>query len=216
MDDLLAARREMVEKQLRKRGLGDTRLLRAFEEVPRHLFVPTEWRKYAYQDRALPIGQGQTISQPYIVALMTSLLDLDGTESVLEVGTGSGYQAAILSRMCAHVHTIEYDAQLAQRARSLLEGLGYNNISFRVGDGSAGWPEAAPFEGILVTAFAERVPSAILEQLREGSRLVMPVGSRWVQTLERWTRVGDGFEKDPIIEVNFVPLRGGHGSEKHE
>ena len=198
----------MVEQQIARRGLRAARLLSALQTVPRHLFVPPQVRHQAYEDRALPIGLGQTISQTYIVALMTDLLELHGEERVLEVGTGSGYQAAVLSRLCAAVYTIELDPHLAQRARDLLDGLGYRNITFRVGDGTQGWKEAAPFDGILVTAFASHVPAPLLEQLREGSRLVMPVGTRWVQTLKCWTRTATGFETNAITEVKFVPLRG--------
>jgi protein-L-isoaspartate(D-aspartate) O-methyltransferase len=211
MNDLAAERRQMVERQIARRGLCEPRLLAAFEEVPRHLFVPQQWRAHAYRDCALPIGLGQTISQTYIVALMTDLLCLMGSENVLEVGTGSGYQAAILSRLAARVQTIEYDPQLARRAKALLGSLCYQNVYFREGDGASGWPEAAPFDGILVTAFAPQVPPPLLEQLSEGGRLIMPVGTCGLQTLESWTRTGNRFERQRIVGVAFVPLRGEYG-----
>ncbi len=211
MEDFQLERNAIVEEQIAGRGLCDPRLLSAFRTVPRHLFVPPQFRSQAYQDCALPIGFGQTISQTYIVALMTDLLGLRGEERVLEVGTGSGYQAAILSQLCDSVYTVELDPQLAKHARGLLEDLGYGNIHFRVGDGSRGWKEAAPFDGILVTAFASQVPAPLLEQLREGGCLIMPVGTRWGQTLECWTRLGTGFEKRAVVEVSFVPLRGEAG-----
>lgn len=211
MDNFEAQRHAMVQKQIAERGLREPRLLAAFESEPRHLFVPPDVQKYAYADRSLPIGYCQTISQPYIVAFMTDLLCLTGEQRVLEVGTGSGYQAAILSRLAAEVYTIEYDAVLARCARDLLQALGYANIHFRVGDGAQGWPEHAPYQGILVTAFAAQVPQLLLEQLADGGRLVMPVGGRDLQTLETWTRVGAGYQHTGMLPVAFVPLRGEHG-----
>lgn len=201
----------MVETQLIRRGLREPRLLAAFETVPRHLFVPVEYRTHAYQDRALPIGEGQTISQPYIVGLMTDLLGLHGGEKVLEVGTGSGYQAAILSRLAGEVYTIEFNLELARQAGKSLEETGCRNILFRVGDGAQGWPEAAPFNGILVTAFGPRVPQPLLDQLAEGGRLAMPVGTPWEQELELWQRREGGLEHKVIAPVAFVPLRGEYG-----
>jgi protein-L-isoaspartate(D-aspartate) O-methyltransferase len=211
MDEFESERSGMVRRQIAGRGLRDPRLLAAFESVPRHMFVPDEWRRYAYDDRALPIGLGQTISQPYMVAAMTDLLGLMGDERVLEVGTGSGYQAAILSRLAMEVFTIEYDPILAARARELLERLGYTNIRFRVGDGSQGWLEHANFDGILVTAFTEHVPQPLLDQLSDGGRLIIPVGARGVQTLEAWTRIRDVFQHKNVMDVAFVPLRGEFG-----
>lgn len=211
MDEFETGRRLMVERQLVKRGLCDPRLLAAFEAIPRHLFVPRAWRAQAYQDCALPIAGGQTISQPYIVALMTDLLGLHGGEKVLEVGTGSGYQAAILSHLAGSVYTIEYDARLAREAKTRLESLDCGNVQFREGDGSAGWPDAGPFDGILVTAGGPHVPPPLLGQLGEGGRLVMPVGARGMQELEIWSRRGEAFERRAVAPVVFVPLRGEYG-----
>jgi protein-L-isoaspartate(D-aspartate) O-methyltransferase len=208
MDVFKMERQAMVEKLIARRGLDDPRLLAAFDAVPRHLFVPPAFHRQAYQDRALPIGFGQTISQAYVVAYMTDLLCLHGAERVLEVGTGSGYQAAILSHMAGEVYTIELDPRLARHAQELLSSLGCQNVSYRVGDGALGWPEVAPFNGIVVTAFAARVPEPLLEQLCDGGRVVMPVGSRWAQMLECWTRKGNDFECRSVLPVAFVPLRG--------
>jgi len=195
MDEFAAERKTMVRRQIASRGLLEPRLLEALEAVPRHLFVPGENRHLAYEDRALPIGYGQTISQPYVVALMTSLLCLRGEERVLEVGTGSGYQAAILSRLAGQVYTLELDPDLAGRARELLSELQYSNIRFCVGDGSLGWAQHAPYDGILVTAFAPCAPAPLLAQLADAGCLVIPVGNRWAQMLELWTRHGERFEQ---------------------
>jgi protein-L-isoaspartate(D-aspartate) O-methyltransferase len=202
----------MVLEQISARGLDDPRLLAAFESVPRHLFVPEKWRSAAYQDHPLPIGFGQTISQPYTVALMTSLLQLVGEERVLEVGTGSGYQAAILGRMAGEVHTIELIPELAARAEKLLGELGVGNITVYAGDGSLGWPESAPYAGIMVTAAAPKAPGPLLEQLAEGGRLVIPVSRRWRdQLLKVITRRDQEFIEQVIAGVAFVPLRGKYG-----
>lgn len=209
MEQFELDRLRMVEEQILGRGLRDPRLLAAFKSVPRHLFVPQEDRRLAYADGPLPIGFDQTISQPYIVALMTSLLHLGGGERVLEVGTGSGYQAAILSRMAGEVHTVELLPQLAERAKRLLSE--YPNVFCHVGDGSLGWEEAAPYDGIMVTAAAPETPQVLLEQLKDGGRLVIPVGKRGYQRLELWTRQGSQFDRDALIEVAFVPLRGKYG-----
>jgi protein-L-isoaspartate(D-aspartate) O-methyltransferase len=189
--------------------LRDPHLLAAFESVPRHLFVPEEDRHLAYVDGPLPIGFDQTISQPYVVALMTSLLKLEGDERVLEVGTGSGYQAAILAHMAREVHTIEFLPQLAAQAKRLLSE--YPNVFCQVGDGSLGWQESAPYDAIMVTAAAPETPQALLSQLKDGGRLVIPVGRRSYQRLELWTRNGSQFDRDELIEVAFVPLRGRYG-----
>jgi protein-L-isoaspartate(D-aspartate) O-methyltransferase len=180
------------------------------ESVPRHLFVTADDLPWAYADGPLPISHGQTISQPYIVALMTELLQLESTVRVLEVGTGSGYQAAILGQMAAEVHTVEVIPELAAQATTLAD-LGYNNVHVHLGDGSLGWPQAAPYNGILVAAAAPSAPQPLLDQLAEGGRLVIPVGSRGFQHLEVWKRTGQEFERQDNLAVAFVPLRGEYG-----
>ncbi len=209
--DYARERQRMVEQQIVKRGLADGHLLSAFVNVPRHWFVPEDYRYLAYDDGPLPIGHGQTISQPYIVALMTSLLNLQGEERVLEVGTGSGYQAAILGYLTQEVHTIEFVPELAQQARQTIWETGLRNVFCHVGDGSGGWPPEAPYNGILVTAAAPVVPQVLLEQLTEAGKLVLPVGGRGLQELEVWERVEKGFTHQVISGVSFVPLRGKHG-----
>lgn len=204
-------RERMVEEQLRARDISDRRVLAAMRQVPRHLFVPENKRHLAYADAPLPIGQGQTISQPYVVALMTQLLELKGDEKVLEVGTGSGYQAAVLGRLARKVYTVERLPELAERARRLLQDLGLENVEVVVGDGSRGLPEQAPFDAILVAAAAPRVPEPLKAQLAEGGRLVLPVGGRGGQVLERWRRVGGRFEVEEVAPVAFVPLVGEEG-----
>jgi protein-L-isoaspartate(D-aspartate) O-methyltransferase len=212
--DYSAERRRMVEEQLAGRGLRDTRLLTAFETVPRHLFVPTSYREHAYEDRALQIPAGQTISQPYIVAFMTDLLELRGDERVLDVGTGSGYQTAILAHLAQDVHTIEYIPELAESAKELLTALELTNIDFHIGDGSSGWQPAAPYDGIIVSAAAPAVPPPLLEQLADGGRLVIPIGpEREEQGLQVWRRKGDQFESRTVLGVAFVPLRGKFGRQ---
>ena len=201
----------MVESQLKARGLRDRRVLRAMSRVPRHVFVPGSLQGFAYADEPLPIGGGQTISQPYIVAYMTEALGLSGVERVLEVGTGSGYQTAVLAEVAAEVWTIELDPDLAAGAREKLEALGYGNIRFRVGDGNAGWPEAAPFDGILVTAAPPDVPVALERQLADGGRMIVPVG-RESQELVLVRREGWAFPRQGLIGVRFVPLLGGRGN----
>ncbi len=201
----------MVSEQLQQRNIRDGRVLDAMRSVPRHLFVPPEHRHLAYADSPLPIGEEQTISQPYIVALMSQLLDLGGAEIVLEVGTGSGYQAAVLSVLAQTVHTIERHANLAARAEKTLHALGYENVFVHVGDGSRGLQEFAPYDGIVVTAAAPQVPELLLEQLSDGGRLVIPVGARGNQSLERWIRSGDEFEQELLTGVAFVPLVGQFG-----
>jgi protein-L-isoaspartate(D-aspartate) O-methyltransferase len=210
-DGLLAARQRMVEEQLRGRDITDARVLAAMIAVPRHLFVPVDMRSFAYSDGPLPIGQGQTISQPYIVALMTQLLELQGAETVLEVGTGSGYQAAVLSHLAEQVYTVERSGELADLAREVLESLGTKNVIVRQGDGSGGLPEFAPFHGVIVTAAAPKVPRPLLDQLTSDGRLVLPVGGRDGQVLERWRRDRDEFHVERVAPVAFVPLIGAHG-----
>ena len=209
--DYETQRLEMVARQIEERGLREPRLLQAMRRVPRHEFVPPGYQEHAYEDRPLPIGQGQTISQPYIVALMTSLLHLKGTENILEIGTGSGYQAAILSLLGRQVTTIERDALLAERAKTALHDLGYLNVTIHTGDGSSGWPESGPYEGILVTAAAPSVPQPLLQQLSPEGRLVIPVGGRNGQELQVWWPVPGGFDYDEVAPVAFVPLRGAWG-----
>jgi len=199
----------MVEEQIRLRGLREPRLLAAFERVPRHLFVRECDRVFAYDDAPLPIESGQTISQPYIVALMTDLLGLQGGERVLEVGTGSGYQAAILANLVKEVHTIEFLPKLAAQAGRLLSE--YPNVFCHVGDGSLGWPQDAPYDGILVTAAAPSAPLPLLDQLKDGGRLVIPVGEPGDQILEVWLRRGEEFDCRRDVRVAFVPLHGKHG-----
>jgi protein-L-isoaspartate(D-aspartate) O-methyltransferase len=207
-------RLRMVEGQLASRDIKDERVLEAFRAVPRHQFVPQESRHLAYANGPLPISQSQTISQPYIVALMTQLLELKGDEVVLEIGTGSGYQAAILARLASEVHTVERHKELAKSATSILSALGYNNVHVHIGDGTLGWPDSAPYDGVIVTAAAPSVPRPLLKQLKDGGRVVIPVGGRGAQFLECWQRKGSDFERDQIAPVAFVPLIGEHGWEE--
>ena len=206
-DEFADQRRNMVETQIRKRDVRSPRVLEAMAKVPRHLFVPEVYRAQAYDDYPLPIGEHQTISQPYVVALMTSLLDLKGGEKVLEIGTGSGYQAAVLAEIAGQVYSMEILAPLAERARQTLAALGYANVHVRQGDGYAGWPEEAPFDAIVVTAAPPRVPQPLLDQLKVGGHLVVPVG-RTFQDLTVFTRTETGFEKRNVIPVVFVPMTG--------
>jgi protein-L-isoaspartate(D-aspartate) O-methyltransferase len=201
----------MVREQIAGRGIRDERVLAALRRVPRHLFLPEEARKYAYLDGPLRIGQGQTISQPYIVALMTQLLAVKPADKVLDVGTGSGYQAAVLNELVAEVQSIERIPELAEQAAETLAALGYDKVHVHVGDGSRGHPPAAPYDGILVAAAAPKAPQALLDQLAEGGRLVIPVGSRAQQTLEIWERKTEKVSKANSISVVFVPLLGDEG-----
>lgn len=206
-----ARREQMVREQLARRNLTDQRVLDAMGLVPRHLFVPEDMRHMAYWDGPLSIGQGQTISQPYIVALMTQMLRLQGSEKVLEVGCGSGYQAAVLSCLVEQVITIERHAALAARASELLCELGHSNVTVLVGDGTQGAPGEAPFDAIIVTAAAPSVPSPLKDQLAEGGRIVAPVGSLGNQVLETWERRGKEWHTERSTPVMFVPLIGEHG-----
>lgn len=215
-DPFEADRLQMVAKQIERRGLLNERLLATLRQVPRHLFVPPDQRSYAYDDRPLPIGSGQTISQPYIVALMTSLLNLQGSENVLEIGAGSGYQAAVLAFMASSIHTIERHEPLAEQAIQTLAALGIQNIHVHTGDGSLGWPDSAPYDAIMVTAAAPRAPQTLLDQLADGGRLVIPVGASGIQELQLWTRIGDACQHESLIQVSFVPLRGVHGWDSSE
>ena len=199
----------MVEKQLRARGIADERVLAAMERVPRERFVPEALRSYAYEDGALPIGHGQTISQPFVVATICQLLALGGDERVLDVGTGSGYQAAVLAELAAEVVTVERIPELAEAAREALAG--YENVEVRVGDGSLGVPERAPFDAVAVAAAAPRIPRALYEQLAEGGRVVVPRGTRRGQELVLVERTPDGPKERTSIPVRFVPLLGDEG-----
>lgn len=201
----------MVEYQIRARGVGDAHVLEAMETVPRHEFVPEEYLQSAYGDGPLPIGYGQTISQPYIVALMTELLELDPGDKVLEIGTGSGYQAAILAQLTDQVYTMEIIPELAGSARELLEGLGYDNINFSNADGYFGWEDYAPFDAIIVTAAPDHVPQPLVQQLKDGGRMVIPVGPvGWYQTL--WLIIKEDGEAQYHNKggVQFVPFTGEH------
>jgi protein-L-isoaspartate(D-aspartate) O-methyltransferase len=209
--DFDAARQRMVAGQIAARGITSQRVLDAFLEVPRHLFVPPNQQHYAYQDGPLPIGLCQTISQPYIVAYMTDKLQLKGDEVLLEIGTGSGYQAAILSLLAREVHTVERHPRLATSAGKVLNGLGYKNITIHEGDGTHGLPEYAPYQGIMVTAAAPQVPQPLLDQLAEGGRLVIPVGGRGGQFLQLYRREGGKIHQEDLVPVAFVPLVGEHG-----
>lgn len=211
MIDYSAARELMVQRQLVARGITDRRVLAAMKLVPRHLFVDDSLRDEAYDDTPLPIGDGQTISQPYMVAVMTELLRLKGEERVLEVGTGSGYQAAILSLLCKWVYSIERLQSLSDRARALLESCGYNNVTLFVGDGTKGLPSEAPFDGIIVTAGAPRIPEVLVAQLAIGGRLVIPVGDRFSQTLKCVTKLEEGIEIENHTGCRFVDLIGEFG-----
>jgi protein-L-isoaspartate(D-aspartate) O-methyltransferase len=206
-DAFAAERRRMVDEQIAARGISDTRVLAAMERVPRHAFVDAARRPHAYEDRPLPISARQTISQPYIVAIMTELARVDASSRVLEIGTGSGYQAAVLREVAGEVYSIEIIAELAAQSRETLHQLGYDDIHLREGDGYRGWAEAAPFDAILVTAAPPRIPQPLLDQLAEGGRLVVPVGSGF-QQLEVHTRTPQGIRRETIFGVRFVPMTG--------
>ena len=209
--ELDALRRAMVEEQIRKRGIGDARVLRAMFAVPRHEFVPSESAPQAYTDQPLPIGEGQTISQPFMVAAMAAAMELNGIERVLEVGTGCGYQAAVISMLAREVYTIEAHAARAEAARERLTRLGYANVQVRASDGTLGWPEAAPFDAILVTAAAPAVPPPLVDQLAEGGRLLIPVGTPEFQELRRLRKRGSALSKEVLYDCRFVPLLGRYG-----
>ena len=200
-------RQSMVEQQIVRRGVDNPEVVRAMGEVPRHAFVPEHLQSQAYVDGPLAIGSGQTISQPYIVALMTELLELDGDEKILEIGTGSGYQAAVLARVAQEVYTVEIREELGKQAEQRLAELGYSNIHLRIGDGYQGWPEHAPYDGIMVTAAPATVPGPLIDQLKEGGKLVIPVGD-FFQDLLVITKTADGVEQREIIPVRFVPMIG--------
>ena len=209
-NELRGPRRRLVET-LRTNGIVEPEILRAFDEVPRHLFVPTGVRHRAYEDAPLPIGSGQTISQPFIHARYLQVLGLAGGERVLEVGTGSGYQTALLARMAEQVFTIERIPALLERAREILQQIGVRNVSFLLGDGSVGWRDYAPYDAILVGAAAPELPRPLVEQLADGGRMLIPVGDRDEQVLALVTRRGDDVERRELAPVRFVPLLGSHG-----
>ncbi len=206
-DPYTQLRERMVKRQIEARGIGDERVLAAMRAVPRHELVPAQLRGDAYADYPLPIGEGQTISQPYIVAYMTEQLQLDGDERVLEIGTGSGYQAAVLAELSKEVYTIEIVETLARRAEADLARLGYTNIHVRHGDGYRGWPEEAPFDAIIVTAAPGRIPEPLVEQLAVGGRMILPVGKGY-QELILITRDEEGVHRQRLIGVHFVPMTG--------
>ena len=201
----------MLTEQLENRGITDQRVLAAMGEVPRHLFVESALADRAYEDRALPIGERQTISQPYMVALMTQALELTGVERVLEIGTGSGYQAAVLAQLASRVYSVERLKPLADRARELLDRLKLFNVVIKVFDGTFGWPEEAPFDAIIVTAAAPAVPRPLIDQLKEGGRLVAPVGDREDQRLVKAVKRSSGVQTTMLTHCTFVPLIGSHG-----
>ena len=210
--DPVQARARMVDEQIAARGVSDRRVLAAMKRVPRHELVPERLRDRAYEDGPLPIGYGQTISQPFVVGFMSEALELEGHEKVLEIGTGSGYQAAVLAELAAEVYSIELSEPLAARAREDLAKLGYERIHLRHGDGYLGWPEAAPFDAILLTAAPPEVPQALVDQLAVGGRLVAPVGIG-DQRIVRLVKTEDGVESESLIGVRFVPMRRGEETD---
>ena len=212
-NDFDVARRGMVEEQLAGRGIKSHAVLEAMAAVPRHEFVPENVRKFSYADEPLEIGYGQTISQPYIVAFMTELLDPQPADRVLEIGTGSGYQAAILSRLVSEVYTIEIVEPLAKRAAADLKRLGFKNVEVLAGDGYKGWPEHAPFDGIIVTCAPDHIPQPLVDQLRDGGRMIVPVGSPGMQELFLLRKRGGKVERAAVLPVRFVPMTG--KSDKH-
>lgn len=204
-------RSRMVERQIRSRGITNPRVIMAMRKIPRHLFIPSPYDRSAYDDAPLPIGNGQTISQPYIVALMTELLGPRPGDRVLEIGAGSGYQAAILSMLVQHVTTIERIPAVADLARANLAELGFNNVSVIVGDGTQGYPDGAPYDGIMITAATPEIPQPVIDQLADGGRLVAPVGGREIQELITLARKGDTMDRSSHGGVRFVPLIGEFG-----
>lgn len=204
-DDFEAQKERMVETQIKARGVLDEKVLEAMLKVPRHLFVPENMRSYAYGDEPLPIGEGQTISQPYIVAYMTEILELRGEERVLEVGTGSGYQTAVLATLAKEVYTVEIVSVLSLQAQDILKRLGYSNIFFKIGDGTSGWKESAPYDAIMVTAAPASVPKALEDQLTINGRMIIPVGYEF-QELVLVIREKEKIQKRSLLPVRFVPL----------
>lgn len=205
--DFQTERKTMIVEQLIKRGISSPAVLKAMDVVPRHLFVSTDQRTMAYVDGPLPIGHGQTISQPYMVALMSQTLNLDAGSRVLEIGTGSGYQAAVLAEMDMEVYSIELIPELAEQATKNLELAGFSKVKIRTGDGYKGWPEEAPFDGIILTAAPEQIPQKLIEQLKSGGTMVLPVGAiNQVQTLKKLTKTADGVTETDLVKVRFVPM----------
>ncbi|MBM3326008.1 MAG: protein-L-isoaspartate(D-aspartate) O-methyltransferase [Calditrichaeota bacterium] len=206
-EDPWAKPRAKLLKELREQGIDDKAVLAAMDSVPRHEFVPAAWRKSSYENRPLPIGHDQTISQPFIVAYMSQALELKPGDKVLEIGAGSGYHAAVMSRLASRIFTIEIVPALGESAAKLLKRLGYDNIAVRIGDGYRGWPEEAPFDAICITAAPPEVPQPLLDQLKIGGRLIAPVGENW-QKLVLVRRTPDGYEQHNLIPVLFVPMTG--------
>lgn len=204
-------REQMVHEQLAQRGIQDRRLLEAMRRLPRELFVPEEGRKEAYEDHPVAIGSGQTLSQPYMTALMTERLHLEPGQKVLEIGTGSGYQTALLAEMGGRVYSVEWISELAEHARQRLQRLSYRQVQLRRGDGSLGWPEEAPFDRILMTAGAPRLPESLVSQLGEGGRMILPLGEQWEQALTQVDRLAGQTHVTEICRCSFVPLRGKEG-----
>ena len=198
--------KKMVREQIIRRGISNNQVIDVMQNTPRHRFVPDGVADYAYQDNALPIGKGQTISQPYIVAFMTEALDVDSTYKILEIGTGSGYQAAVLSPLVKHVYTIEIVKMLAERADSTLKALSYNNITVRWGDGYKGWPEEAPFDRIIGTAAPPEIPKALIDQLKPGGKMVLPVGTNWQEIVVLTKSKSGKIQKKNVLPVRFVPM----------
>jgi len=209
--DYFLEREKMVKEQIVVRGIRNEKIIAAMKKIPRHLFVPDKWQVQAYADRPLPIEMQQTISQPYIVALMTESLRLGPTDKVLEIGTGSGYQTAVLAEICNSVYTVELLPELMESATELLGRLGYRNIVAKIDDGTLGWPEHQLYDAIIVTAGAPHLPQPLLAQLADGGRLVIPVGNSLSQSLKKIVRRPDGFWEDQLLQCQFVPLRGQHG-----
>ena len=198
--------KKMVREQIIRRGISNNQVIDVMQNTPRHRFVPDGVADYAYQDNALPIGKGQTISQPYIVAFMTETLDVNSTYKVLEIGTGSGYQAAVLSPLVKHVYTIEIVKMLARRADSTLKALSYNNVTVRWGDGYKGWPEEAPFDRIIGTAAPPEIPKALIDQLKPGGKMVLPVGTNWQEIVVLTKSKSGKIQKKNVLPVRFVPM----------
>jgi protein-L-isoaspartate(D-aspartate) O-methyltransferase len=213
-DNLDALRHSMVEQQVKQRGITQPDVLAAMDQVPRHLFVPDALRADAYSDRPLQLGQGRTVYQPYMVALMTSLLDLKKGDKVLEIGTGSGYHAAVLARIAREVYSVEIDGPVAIQASKRLAVLGYHNVEVRAGDGYKGWPEKAPFDAILLSAAPREIPKELIHQLRVGGKMVAPIGG-FFQDLLVITKAADGIEKRTVIPVRLSPMRGGKVQDGH-